>query len=95
VPLLLFTASIELIDFMILWCVISRTALFLILFLIQTFTWKTDQQSDLARVFALNEQFMRIAATNAPPAKTFTRPKRSRPMKPKAAGGVSKKKDKQ
>ena len=61
----------------------------------QTFTWKTDQQSDLARVFALNEQFIRAAATNPPPPKSFTRPKKVRPMKPKVAGGVTKKKGSQ
>jgi hypothetical protein len=71
------------------------TASILIAFMMQTFTWKTDQQSDLARVFALNEQFMRNAATNPAPAKTFTRPKRSRSMKAKAAAGVAKKKEKQ
>jgi hypothetical protein len=74
---------------------ISFVGWFLISFVMQTFTWKTDQQSDLARVFTLNEQFMRTAAANPPPAKTFTRPKKSRPMKPKVAGGVEKKKGKQ
>ena len=61
----------------------------------QTFTWKTDQQSDLVRVFALNEQFIRAAVTRPPPSKTFTRPKKVRPMKPKVAGGVAKAKGKQ
>jgi hypothetical protein len=71
-----------------------RTDILMLLFL-QTFTWKTDQQADLARVFALNEQFMRVASSNPPPPKTFTRPKKSRPMKAKAAGGVAKKKGKE
>jgi hypothetical protein len=62
---------------------------------LQTFTWKTDQQSDLARVFALNEQFIRSAATQPPPAKSFTTAKKNKSVKQKAAGGVSKKKGKQ
>jgi hypothetical protein len=66
-----------------------------ILKLAQTFTWKTDQQSDLVRVFALNEQFIRAAVTRPPPSKTFTRPKKVRSMKPKVAGGVAKSKGKQ
>jgi hypothetical protein len=64
-------------------------------FLLQTFTWKTDQQSDLARVFALNEQFIRAAATQPPPSKSYTTAKKKKIAKQKVAGGVSKKKGKE